>query len=77
MTAKQIAHIVELGTSVSIDCRSFSFNNIKALARAAKASGAKITLTHICFTHDAITEIIGECPAAQLCLDFTDKGLED
>lgn len=77
MTAKQIAHIVELGAAVSIDCRSFSLNNLKVLARAAKASGAKLTLTHICFTYLGVTEIIGECPAAQLCLDFTDQEPED
>lgn len=77
MTAKQIIHIVELGAGVTIDCRSFSFNNLKALARAAKESGAKVTLTHICFTYEGIVEILDECPAAQFCLDFTDQKLED
>lgn len=77
MKAKEIIHIVELGAGVTIDCRSFSFNNLKALARAAKASGAKITLTHICFTHEGIVEILGECPATQFRLDLTDQKLED
>lgn len=76
MTAKNIIHFVSLGVGATIDCRSFSFIDLKALAKAAKESGAKVTLSHICFSEESLDEVVAECPA-QFCLDLTHESLED
>lgn len=76
MTQQNIIHIVELGASVAIDCRCFSYNDLICLAKAAKASEAKMTLTHIVFSYEALTEVLKIAPR-QFTLDFTDQSFEE